>query len=136
MPIKLTNLIARVPLEVKAEVRRTRDQARPVLQEAQRTECRLVFRTAEESEQKRSGAQVPIEVASGYPVILEDIAFPDDFEHIMLLARYRTSLEQARLKLKAEPISEAPGDRRAHFEAICSRGVPDPAYRREVHQAA
>lgn len=96
MPIKLTELIARVPLEVEDQVRRTRDQARPALQEALRTECRLVFRTAEESEQKRSGAQVPIEVAPGYPVILEDITFPADFEHIMLLARYRTSLEQAR----------------------------------------
>src|SRR5665648_253856 len=96
MPIKLTDLIARVPREVEARVRRARDQAQPVVREALRAECRLMFRTAEETEQKRSGAQVPIEVAPGYPLILEGVAFPDDFERIMLLTRYRSSLEQAR----------------------------------------
>jgi hypothetical protein len=56
----------------------------------------LVFRTPEESEQNRPGAQVPIEVAPGYPVVLQQIMFPDDFERIMLLGRYRALLEQAR----------------------------------------
>ena len=96
MPIKLTDLIARVPAEVEAKVRRVRDQARPAVQEALRAECRLVFRTPEESEQNRPGAQVPIEVAPGHPVVLQHIIFPDDFERIMLLGRYRGLLEQAR----------------------------------------
>jgi hypothetical protein len=51
MPIKLIDLIARVPPEIETRVRRARDQARPILQEALRAECRLVFRTASESEQ-------------------------------------------------------------------------------------
>jgi hypothetical protein len=53
MAIKLTDLFARVPPEVEARVRRARDQARPAVQEALRAECRLVLRTAEETEQKR-----------------------------------------------------------------------------------
>ena len=108
MPISLADLIARVPAEVELKVKRVRDQARPVLQEALRTECRLVLRTPEETEQSRHGAQVPIEVLPGHPEILRDLTFPDDFERIMLLGRYRSSLEQARtgaiglLKLREE----------------------------------
>lgn len=96
MPIKLTELIARVPAAVEAKVRRVRDQANPALREALRAECRLVFRTPEESEQSRAGAQVPVEVVPGYPVVLEQVAFPDDYERIMLLGRNRGLLEQAR----------------------------------------
>lgn len=96
MPIKLTDLFARVPPEVEARVRRARDQARPAVQEALRAECRLVLRTAEETEQKRPGAQVPIEIAPGYPAVLKEIEFPDDIERIMLLGRYRAPLEQTR----------------------------------------
>jgi hypothetical protein len=96
MPIKLTDLIARVPAEVEARVRRVRDQVRPIVQEALRAECRLVLRTPEETEQKRPGAHVPVEVEAGYPLLLQQIAFPDDFERIMVLGRYRGLLEQAR----------------------------------------
>jgi len=96
MPIKLTDLIARVPREVEARVRRVRDQAQSVVRDALRAECRLMFRTAEETEQKRAGAQVPVEVVPGYPLVLEEISFPDDYKRFMLLARYRSSLEQAR----------------------------------------
>ncbi len=95
MAIRITDLIQRVPTSVEQLVRRVRDQARPVLQEALRTECRLMMRTPEEIEQKKSGAQVPIEVLPGYPAILEPVSFPDDFEVILLLSRYRTLLEQA-----------------------------------------
>lgn len=95
MPIKLTDLIARVPAEVEARIKRVRDQTRPVLQEALRTECRLMMRTSEDGGQNRQGALVPIEVSTGYPAILENITFPVDYELIMLLGRYRTSLEQA-----------------------------------------
>jgi hypothetical protein len=69
--IKLTDLIDRVPPEVEAKVRRVRDQVRLVVQQALRAERRLVLRTQEESEQNRSGAQVPIEVAPGYPVVVK-----------------------------------------------------------------
>jgi hypothetical protein len=96
MPIKLTDLISRVSAEVESKVRRVRDQARPVVQEALRAECRLVLRTPEETERNRPGAQVPIEVAPGYPAILQHITFPDDLERIMLLGRHRGKLEQAR----------------------------------------
>jgi hypothetical protein len=96
MPIKLTDLIARVPAEVEARVRRVRDQVRPIVQEALRAECRLVLRTPEETEQKRPGAHVPVEVEPGYPIVLKQITFPDDFERIMVLGRYRGLLEQAR----------------------------------------
>ncbi|MDI3469867.1 MAG: hypothetical protein OJF62_001930 [Pseudolabrys sp.] len=96
MPIKLTELIERVPPAVEEKVRRVRDQVQPAVREALRAECRLMFRTPEEAEQKRPGAQVPVEVAPGYPAVLKDVQFPDDFERIMLLGRYRALLEQAR----------------------------------------
>ena len=96
MPIKLTDLIERVTPTVEEKVRRVRDQVQPAVREAMRAECRLMFRTPEEAEQKRPGAQVPVEVAPGYPVVLKDVEFPDDFERIMLLGRFRTLLEQAR----------------------------------------
>jgi hypothetical protein len=95
MPIRLTDLIARVPAEVEEKVRRVRDQTRAVLQEALRAECRLVMRTTQEAEEKKLGAQVPVEVAPGYPAILAGVSFPDDFEIIMLLSPYRASLERA-----------------------------------------
>lgn len=108
MSIKLADLIASVPPEVEATVKRVRDRTRSELQEALRTECRLVFRTPEESEKHRSGAQVPVEVAPGHPAVLQDVVFPDDYEWIMLLGGYRMFLEQARagctglLQLRAE----------------------------------
>lgn len=74
---------------------RVRDRVQPVLREALRAECRLVFRTPEESEQKRPGAQVPIEVVPGFPMVLKDITFPDDFQRVVLLGRYRILLEHA-----------------------------------------
>lgn len=91
MPIKLIDLIERVPRTVEEKVRRIRDQVQPAVREALRAECRLMFRTPEESEQRRPGAQVPVEVAPGHPAVLKDIQFPDDFERIMLLARYRSA---------------------------------------------
>ena len=54
MPIMLADLIARVPSEVEAKVRRVRDRIRPALQEALRSECRLVLRTPEDAANNRS----------------------------------------------------------------------------------
>ena len=104
MSILLTDLIARVPLEIEVRVRRVRDQVQKAVRDALREECRLVFRVPTEP----SGAQVPVEISPGHPPILRDIEFPSDFERIMLLGRYRARLEQARdgsgglLKLRDE----------------------------------
>ena len=95
MPIRLKDLIARVPPEVEKRVRHVRDQTRSVLQDALRAECRLLLRTPAETEANLPGAQVPVEIAPGHPAILENISFPDDFERILLLGRYRSFLEQA-----------------------------------------
>ncbi|MGO8788011.1 MAG: hypothetical protein ACLQVL_11610 [Terriglobia bacterium] len=108
MTIKLTDLIEPIPADVEEKVRRVRDQAQPAVREALRAECRLMFRTPEESEQNRQGAQVPVEVAPGYPAVLKDFQSPDDLRRVMLLGRFRTSLEKARsgahglLKLRDE----------------------------------
>ena len=96
MPIKLTDLIARVPAEVEGQVRRMRDQSRSYLQDALRAECRLVMRTPEETEEKRAGAQVPVEISPGHPAILAEVMFSDDLEGVLLLGRYRSNLEQVR----------------------------------------
>jgi hypothetical protein len=92
--IKLTDLLKRVSPDVEVRVRRVRDQSRSVLQEALRTECRLVMRTPDEAENRELGAQVPVEIAPGYPAVLDDVVFPDELERILLLARYRASLER------------------------------------------
>ncbi len=96
MPIKLTDLIARVPAEVEGQVRQMRDQSRSFLQDALRAECRLVMRTPEDAEEKRAGAQVSVEIAPGHPAILADVTFPDDLESVLLLGSYRVNLEQVR----------------------------------------
>ena len=49
MTIKLTDLIEPIPADVEEKVRRVRDQAQPAVREALRAECRLMFRTPEES---------------------------------------------------------------------------------------
>jgi len=124
MAIKLTDLFARVPPEVEARVRRARDQARPAVQDAMRAECRLVLRTAEETEQKRPGAQVPIEVAPGYPAVLKEIEFPDDIERIMLLGRYRVPLEQTRDAMPGLLLLRDALVRRNEPEPLLSATVP------------
>jgi hypothetical protein len=96
MPIMLADLIARIPSEVEAKVRRIRDRVRPALQEALRAECRLVLRTPEDAANNRPGAQVPLEVEPGYPVVLKHVQFSDDLARIIVLGRYRALLEQAR----------------------------------------
>src|SRR5258707_15714865 len=92
MPISLTELIARVPLGIELRVRRVRDQVQKTVRDALREECRLLFRVPTEP----SGTQVPVEVSPGHPAVLRGIEFPDDFERIMLLGRYRARLEQVR----------------------------------------
>lgn len=94
MPIPVIDLIARVPAEVEGRVKRVRDQARSTVQEALRTECRLSMRTSDEADENRAGAQVPVEVAPGYPAILTDLTFPDDLELILLLGKHRSALRQ------------------------------------------
>ena len=96
MAIRLADLIERVPQSVEQRVRNTRDRIRPILQEALRAECRLLFRTAEESEAKHPGAQVPVQIDPAYPIALQGITFPDQIETVMLLARYRVALEATR----------------------------------------
>lgn len=96
MAIRLEDLLKRVPYGVEARVREARNQARPVLQEALRAECRLVLRTPEEAQARRLGAQVPVEIDPGCPLALRNLEFPDEVELVMLLSRYRTSLEQTR----------------------------------------
>jgi hypothetical protein len=95
MPIRLTELLDRVSPLVEGRVKRVRDQTRSILQEALRTECRLAMRTPEDAEEHRAGAQVPVEVLPGYPVILEKVTFSDDYQRIMLLGKFRPALEQA-----------------------------------------
>lgn len=96
MAIRLTDLLERIPVEVKDEVRRTLAKNRSIVQEALRTECRLVMRTAEEADENKPGGHVPVEIATGCPTVLKNIAFPDEYEVILLLGRYRNALEQSR----------------------------------------
>jgi len=96
MVIAVADLISSVPPEAEERVRHVRDQLRATVQDALRSECRLVMRTAEEPAEHRQGAQVPVEIAPGHPAVLDRLILPDDLEIALLLARYRPALEQAR----------------------------------------
>lgn len=96
MAIAVADLISRVPPEAEERVRRVRDQMRATVQDALRSECRLVMRTAEEQAEHRQGAQVPVEIAPGHPAVLDRLILPDDMDMALRLARYRPALEQAK----------------------------------------
>lgn len=93
MPVLLIDLLERVPKEVEDRVRAARDRSRNVLRDAIRAECRLAMKT--DAEDSGASAQVPIEVAAGYPDALRGLKFPDELRHILLLTRYRRSLAEA-----------------------------------------
>jgi hypothetical protein len=96
MAIRLTDLLERIPVEVRDDVRRTLAKNRSIVQEALRTECRLVMRTAEEADENKPGGHVPVEIATGCPTVLKTVTFPDEYEVILLLGRFRNALEQSR----------------------------------------
>lgn len=96
MAITVADLISRVPPETEERVRRVRDQMRATVQDALRSECRLVMRTAEELAEHRQGGQVPVEIAPGHPAVLDRLILPEDMDIALRLARYRPALEQAR----------------------------------------
>jgi hypothetical protein len=95
------------------------------------SESRLVMRTSEEAEDKKAGAQVPVEVTPGHPAILEDVAFPDDLERILLLGRFRVPLEQARagaaglLSLREELLRRPDSDRWVRSTADALRSTTE-----------
>lgn len=95
MPISIKELIKRVPRETEAQVKRARDRYRAAIQEALRVETRLQLRTANDEDPSGSHVQVPIEVTPGYPAVMEDIEFDDDFDLLLLLVRYREMLQQS-----------------------------------------
>lgn len=93
MSVLLIELLQKVPDEVEERVRAARDRSRIVLRDAIRAECRLTMKT--DAEDTGASAQVPIEVAAGYPEALRRVSFPDELRHILLLTRYRRSLTEA-----------------------------------------
>lgn len=93
MPVLLIDLLERVPKEVEDRVRAARDRSRTVLRDAIRAECRLAMKT--DADDTGASAQVPIEVAAGYPEVLKTVKFSDELRHILLLTRYRRSLAEA-----------------------------------------
>ena len=92
MTISLASLLDKVPRSVEARVKSARDRSRNVLRDALRTECRLVMRGTDEADERGTLAQVPVEVAAGYPEVLKTITFADDLQHVLLLTRYRQPL--------------------------------------------
>ncbi|MBN2565028.1 MAG: hypothetical protein JXB46_04900 [Candidatus Eisenbacteria bacterium] len=110
MQVRLTDLIARVPESVEERVKKTRDQMRSVVQDALRSECRLMFRTPQETLSKRAGAQVPIEISPGYPARLAQVEFDDSYRLALLLSKYRAHLEQ--MKAGANGLKRLPGELR------------------------
>lgn len=98
MTILLTELLKRVPDKVEKKVRTTLDQNRSALQAALREECRLSLRTPEETKERRSGAQVPVDIALGYPDVLSGIPieFPGEIEIFKILSGYRKALKESK----------------------------------------
>lgn len=94
MSIHFADLLKQVDPEVERRVRETRNRTRSILQEAVRTDCRLVMKSSAESGHNASVAQVSIEIAPGYPAVIEQISFEDDLAPILLVGRFRESLER------------------------------------------
>lgn len=94
MPVKLTDLISKVPEDTATKVKATRNRTRPAIQEALRAECRLVLRVPSETDSHRPAIQVPVSVSAGYPTSLETIEFPDEARFLIFLSRYRPFFEQ------------------------------------------
>lgn len=93
MAITLNELLERIPREVETRVKSTRERTQSAIRDALRSECRLVFRTPEDTDENRSGASVSVEVAPGHPEVLRGFSYPDDYRIALILARYRYSLE-------------------------------------------
>jgi len=93
MAIYLSDLIAEVDSAVESQVKRVRDQARSILQETLRAECRLVMKTPENSEENRSGAQVPVKILPCHPAILKELAFPEDLKAIRAWLSVRAKMQ-------------------------------------------
>ena len=116
MGAAITTLLELVPDDVQDVVRKTRDRIRTILQDALRSECRLVMRTPEESDKKLSGARVPVEVVPGYPVELEIEKITSPPQYFPFLTRYRSALrkvEEGILKLDWL-VEEMPQDLKQH----------------------
>lgn len=95
MPISLAKLLRSVPDDTETRVRKTRDTNRELIRDALKSECRLQFRTEQDSGKKDSAVQVPVELHPGLPTALENVIFPDNHELALLLSRYRSALEQS-----------------------------------------
>lgn len=95
MSVTLRYLLDNVPPATESKVKAARDRTRSMLQDALRTECRLVMRTSEESEKGQQRAAVPVYIEPGCPELLPDIDFNGELEILMLLTRYRTALKEA-----------------------------------------
>src|SRR5438045_984553 len=80
MPIRLADLILRVPADVERRVRETSTRHGPALREAIRSECGFLLQAKRDTDSRRIGAQVPVTVKAGLPASLEDVGFTDDFE--------------------------------------------------------
>lgn len=125
MAIRFAELVGRFSDNVGYDVERVRDQARPVLQEAMRGECRLVMRTAEEAESLLPGARVPVELAPGHPVNVGQVTLSDSAKVANLLGRFRDSLRDVARglggleQLRGELANIAIGDR----PALVDRGA-------------
>ena len=105
----LATLLDLVPDDVGPLVRKARDRTRAILQDALRSECRLVMRTPEETDKKLAGARVPVEVVQGYPVELETVKISLPPQIFPFLTRYRSALRNVHEGiLKLEPLVNDP----------------------------
>src|SRR5205085_493397 len=96
MPIRLADLILRVPADVERRVRETSTRHGPALREAIRSECGFLLQAKRDTDSRRIGAQVPVTVKAGLPASLEDVGFTDDFERVLVIGRHRSAIEKLR----------------------------------------
>lgn len=88
MVIHLGDLLERVPPEVERQVKQIVPRLRPSIREALMAECGLSLPSGP------GQATVTVNVEPGYPVVLGNVEFPDDYEILVSLARSRRLLEQ------------------------------------------
>lgn len=114
MPIRLGTLLERVPPQVERQVKKAVANLRRSLADTLRAECGLAMQAGS------THVQVRVLVEPGYPVVLGEVEFPDDYEVRVALAQNRRQLEQ--VVNGAEGILELPP---AALEWGTAAGDPD-----------
>lgn len=107
MSISLQDLLTKIPVDTKDCVDKIRKRINTILREAIRKEIGLVLNRQDVEPNNGNSSEmvsVPISLVPGFPEVLKEFKFEDDFGLVAVLSRYRTDLQH--MKDSSEGISK------------------------------